>query len=133
MSGESVVHTRLVERLELHVRTSHLPPRGLLILADHHSYDRNRPGRIGGYLPDLYASDLPTTFEIIGEAKTPADLETPRSARQITAFLDHLALRPGSTFYLCVRVFSQGRARALLKRLRGPGHERVDVRVIADV
>src|SRR6266404_4270645 len=99
MSGESLIHVRLVERLIMYVRERHCPPRGLLLLADHHSFSTNRPLRIGGFLPDLFASDLPVTFEVLGEAKTPSDLETQRSARQITAFLDHLAVREQRDFH----------------------------------
>ena len=130
MSGESLIHVRLVERLIMYVRERHCPPRGLLLLADHHSFSTNRPLRIGGFLPDLFASDLPVTFEVLGEAKTPSDLETRRSARQITAFLDHLAVRPRSTFYLSVPPFAKGRARSVLDQLIRPEHCGIGIEVM---
>jgi hypothetical protein len=133
MSGESLVHARLVERLIAHVRARHCPPRGLLVLADHHTYGANRPPIIGRYTPDLFASDLPVSFEVLGEAKTPLDLETPRSAAQIAAFLDYLALRPGSSFYLSVPPFAKARARVVLARLLPSAHERIHIEVIDGV
>lgn len=133
MSGESLVHVRLVERLITHVRTRHCPPRGLLVLADHHTFGANRPPSVGRYTPDLFASDLPVSFEVMGEAKTPLDLETPRSTCQIAAFLDHLALRPGSSFYLSVPPFAKARARTVLARLLQPMHENVHIEVIDGV
>jgi hypothetical protein len=133
MSGESLFHVRLVERLIAHVRTRHCPPRGLLVLADHYTYGANRPPNIGRYTPDLYASDLPVTFEVLGEAKTPSDLETPRSAAQIAAFLDHLSFRPRSSFYLSVPPFAKSRARAVLARLQQPAHESIHIEVIDGV
>ena len=133
MSGESLVHIRLVEHLIVHVRERHKPPRGLLLLADHRDFGLDRPPSVGGYLPDLFASDLPATFEVIGEAKTPIDLETERSARQIRAFLDHLAVRRGSTFYLSVPPFTKARAQAVLGRLIRAEHAGVTTEVIEGV
>lgn len=130
MSGESALHVRLVERLILHIRDLHVPPRGLLLLADHHAYGSNRPTTVDRYTPDVFASDLPVTFEVIGEAKTPIDLETARSARQITAFLDYLALRPGSSFYLAVPPFTAARSWTILNRIVRPDHASVAIAVI---
>lgn len=131
MSGESVQHIRLVEALERHVREAHAPPRGLLVLLDHDSYGRDRPHRCGGYSPDLFASDLPPTFEVIGEAKTPADVERPRSRRQLAGFLDHLRLQPFGFLYICVPRFSVPRARSVVAGLRRPEDAGVAVEVIA--
>lgn len=97
---------------------------------DHDSYGSDRPHRINGYCPDLFASDLPATFEILGEAKTGPDLERPRSHGQIVAFLDHLALQGGGWFYLCVPPLSVARAQQALRRLRAPRHAWVEARVV---
>lgn len=120
MSGESSRHMRLVEKLIAGVRERHAPARGLMMFADHYTFGRNRPPQIGGFTPDLFAHDLPMTFHVIGEAKTPDDLETDRSLRQIRAFLDHLALYPGGSFYLAVPWYSAGRASLVLNSLRQP-------------
>jgi hypothetical protein len=133
MSGESLIHTRLVERLVAHVRIRHCPPRGLLLLADHHKFGKDRPPTIDRYTPDLFASDLPVTFEVLGEAKTPLDLETARSARQIGAFLDYLSVRPRSTFYLAVPPFAAARARHIVKGIVRPEHSGVLIEVIDGV
>lgn len=129
MSGESASHVRLVERLIALVRTRHQPPRGLLLLADHRDFGSDRPPTIGGFLPDLFASDLPVTFEVVGEAKTFPDLESDRSRRQIVAFLDHLAFRPGSTFYLTVPPFTAVRARTIVRSLLQPHHAAIQIEV----
>ncbi|WP_146208938.1 hypothetical protein [Azospirillum sp. TSO22-1] len=101
-----------------------------MLLADHPAFGANRPPSIGGFLPDVFASDLPATFEVVGEAKTFPDLESERSARQIRAFLDHLAVRPASTFYLAVPPFTGARARAILNRLCEPAHAHVRLEII---
>jgi hypothetical protein len=130
MSGESALHVRLVERLIATITDKHARPRGIILLADHHAYGNDRPPQIGGYCPDVFASDLPTTFHVIGEAKTPNDLQTPGSHRQILAFLDHLSLYPGSTFYLAVPWFSGAKARSIVQSLRGVDHAQVATEVM---
>lgn len=130
MSGESATHVALVARLIEHVKQSHSPQGGLLIFADHHSNGRNLPHRIGGFLPDVFASDLPATFEVVGEAKTIADLKSPRSQRQIVAFLDHLAVRVNSTFYLYVPPFARVQAKSIIRPLIRPEHERTTIEVL---
>lgn len=130
MSGESTLHIRLVECLARQVRERHPAERGLLMLVDHDHYGNDRPYRVNGYCPDLFASDLPTTFEVLGEAKTAADLERTRSHAQIGAFLDYLSLRPHGWFYLCVPPLSVARAYQLLGRLRTSEHAGVKTKVI---
>jgi hypothetical protein len=105
----------------------------LLVLADHISFGADRPRAIDLYTPDVFASDLPATFEIIGEAKTPGDLETDRSKRQITAFLDYLSLLENKTFYLMVPPYSRARAQHVLKQLIQPHHHSVPMEVIDGV
>lgn len=76
-----------------------------------------RPPRIAGYTPDVYAVDVPTTRTLIGEAKTRTDLETEHSQRQIAAFLDYSAQSPGGLFILAVPMIARPAARRLIKRL----------------
>lgn len=133
MSGESSRHTRLVERLIAVVTSRHPVPNGMLLLADHYTFGADRPPRIEGFMPDVFASDVPETFRILGEAKTPADLESERSLRQIAVFLDHLALRQSATFYLAVPWHLVPRARGIIRSLRRDEHAAMQVHVIADI
>jgi hypothetical protein len=130
MSGESVRHVRLVEKLIQNVEAHHQSPRGLMVFADHHRFGGNRPPRIGGFTPDLYAHDLPATFRVVGEAKTPDDLISDRSSMQLRAFLDHLALHPGGVLYLAVPFFSVARANLVLHTIRTAEHASVTIRVV---
>jgi hypothetical protein len=79
-----------------------------------------RPPRVGGFTPDVHATDVPTTRTLIGEAKTKADLETDHSRRQISAFLNYLAHTPGSAFVLAVPFAAGATARRLLAELSAP-------------
>jgi hypothetical protein len=69
---------------------------------------------IGGYVPDIFAIDSPETCRIIGEAKTPADCETPRSRLQFIAFLSHLSHFPSGLFYIAVPLFYRVHTRNLI-------------------
>lgn len=133
MSGESSLHSSLVERLIAVVTSRHSAPRGMLVLADHHDFGDDRPPQIGGFTPDVFACDVPETFRVLGEAKTPGDLESERSLRQIAAFLDHLSLRAPSTLYVAVPWRFVPRAQGIVRSLRRESHARVHVHVIADI
>jgi hypothetical protein len=130
MSGESAWHVLLVETLIETIEKRHKPPRGLMVFADHHRFGTDRPATIGGYTPDVFASDLPATFRVIGEAKTPADLESDRSRRQIAAFLDHLALYENSILYLAVPFLSVARARFIIRSLTSASHLQIATEII---
>jgi hypothetical protein len=129
MSGETRRHVLLVEALIAMTEKQHQGGRGLIILADHHSFGSNRPPKLGGFTPDLFAHDLPITTRILGEAKTEDDLVSERSALQLLAFLEHLALYANSTMYVAVPSETGPRARALLNRIRRPHHSAISVHV----
>lgn len=130
MSGESAQHIGLVERLVATVESRHQAKRGIVLFADHHKFGINQPPTIGGYKPDVFAQDLPETFRVIGEAKTPNDLKDERSMLQIAAFLDHLALYPNSAFYLAVPWYLKGRANYVMHELCRPSHQAVSIAVL---
>jgi hypothetical protein len=73
-----------------------------------------RPPRINGYVPDLYAINVPTTSTLIGEAKTRGDLETDHTRLQINAFLAYLAQTQNGVFALSVPLTAAATARRLL-------------------
>jgi hypothetical protein len=130
MSGETRRHVLLVEALIAMVEKRQRRERGLIILADHHRFGSDRPPKLGGFTPDLFAHDLPITTRILGEAKTEDDLVSERSAAQLLAFLEHLALYENSTMYLAVPSQTAPKARALLKQLQRPHHALIAVDVL---
>jgi hypothetical protein len=130
VSGESRIHLELVKNLVAHIRSNHEPVGGFVIYSDIDAASTERPNRIGGHLPDVFASNVPATFRIIGEAKTQADLVTQRSISQIEVFLDYLALFDGSVFYLAVPAFSRSRAVQVISSVKNSNHERVAIEVL---
>src|SRR3712207_431503 len=73
-----------------------------------------KPNRIGGFVPDVYAFDAPLTTVIIGEAKTQDDLETERSRKQITAYLCYLGQQQTGILILAVPWQAKRRAQAIV-------------------
>lgn len=130
MSGESRLHLNLVEGLIMHVQCIHKPQNDLIVFSDIEKSISERPNRIGGYLPDVFASDFPTTMRLIAEAKTHNDLISARSVGQIEAFLDYLALYENSFFYLGVPTYSSQRAKSILREIQKPGHANISVEVV---
>ena len=74
-----------------------------------------RPPPIGGFVPDVYAIDVPTTVTIVGEAKTRRDLETAHSQAQIAAFLDFLSVTANGVFILSVPLTAGATARRIVQ------------------
>ena len=114
MSWETAQHVRLVEALAADIRRRHADLYSLTLFIDLPAFRRNRPHRIGGFIPDVFAVDTPETCRIIGEAKTPLDLETERTRAQIEAFLSHLSRIANSNFYLAVPLLYKTRAEMLV-------------------
>jgi hypothetical protein len=130
LSGESARHRFLVERLLETVETRHQGVRSVVIFADHHRFGSQLPPTIGAFTPDVLVTNVPATFRLIGEAKTRDDLESDRSRRQLTAFLDHLALNPPSALWLAVPFDLAPRARLLIRSIRRPDHDGVNVEIL---
>lgn len=131
MSRESLMHVSLVKAAAAEIRRRHEDLYSLTMYVDLPSAGRDRPEMIGGYIPDIFAIDTPETCRIIGEAKTAADCETPRSRLQFIAFLTHLSRFPNGLFYLAVPWFYRVRARTLVESAaHAAGASSVELRVI---
>ena len=100
MSGESNAHAALVLELVNYVRSTHSCEGQLALYADHEDVAGGRPERINGFLPDVYAYDVPTSFVVIGEAKTRRDLQSDRSQKQLAAFAHYLSLHEVGYLYI---------------------------------
>ena len=128
MPRESNQHIELVKHLEHYIRKTHEPPGGFVLYSDVGGGVEDSPHMVNGYIPDIIASDVPSTFQIIGEAKTPNDLNSFRSKRQIRAFLDFLSLFPDSFFYLAIPAFSLPNANRLLNEIITDDHAHIIIR-----
>ena len=85
--SESPQHLRLVRAILTYVGREFPDATALAVFDDTAvSASGERPPRINGYVPDVYAADVPPSMTIIGEAKTRRDLETARSREQIASF-----------------------------------------------
>lgn len=117
--AESSTHSALVKIIINYIGQEHAQIAALGIVNDLSSPLRSeKPNRIEGYVPDVYAFDAPLTTVIIGEAKTTTDLETEHSKKQITAFLSFLGQQTTGIFILAVPWQAKRRAHAIVTSLR---------------
>lgn len=117
--AESSKHSTLVQIIISYIGREHAQIAALGIVNDLSSpLHAEKPCRIDGFVPDVYAFDAPLTTVIIGEAKTQDDLETDRSRKQMTAFLSFLCHQQCGIFILAVPWQAKRRAHAIVEALR---------------
>lgn len=130
--SESSYHLRLVERILLYVKESYDGLYSLALLHDMPAMiGAEKPPRVHGFVPDVYAVDVPLTTMIIGEAKTSQDLLTEHSRKQIGAFLSHLEGQKRGVFVLSVPWGSARAGQSLVKSIcRSHGSDQTKVQVV---
>ena len=131
---ESERHARLVMAIIAHLEARVGTINEIMIRDDSVRPLRGeRPPKLLQFIPDVYATDVPTTMTVIGEAKTARDLETSHSHKQIASFLDYLVHTPNGLFILAVPPNRKARARSLLTKLgRSLGSNVPETEVIDD-
>lgn len=117
--AESSQHTALVQIVIGYIKREHAQLTALAITDDlSGAIGAEKPNRIGGFVPDVYAFDAPITTTIIGEAKTRDDLETEHSKKQIAAFLSFLSFQNTGIFVMAVPWQIKRRAQAIITNLQ---------------
>lgn len=87
----------------------------------------HKPINVNGYIPDFEA--WAKQYYVIGEAKTPDDLNSKRSKLQILTFINELASQnKESVFLLCVRLSSVPDAIHLLRSI--PNSSKVKIHLL---
>src|SRR4051812_38330689 len=93
--GESEQHAQLVARIVSHIRDLHSGNDGLSLLIDSRSVPPGRrPGRVGGFTPDVHCRTVPMSFTILGEAKSFSDFPARHTELQLSVFLEFLRAEP---------------------------------------
>src|SRR5687767_12395891 len=117
--AESLDHLGLVQLLLGYVERVYRPSYPVIVLHDMPgAIGGEKPPRINGFLPDIYAVDAPSSIVILGEAKTVSDLETDHSKRQISAFLTYVSQQHRGVLLLAVPWQASATARNLLRILQ---------------
>lgn len=116
--AESLEHLKLVRAILWYISREHSEVSYLATLHDLPGLIRGeKPPRISGFAPDVYAVDAPRTVTIVGEAKTVRDLESEHSRKQIRAFIAFLKDKERGVFVLAVPWQAVPRARGIVKGL----------------
>ena len=85
----------------------------VMCLVDTAANSDETPYMIGGFRPDVYATCASIT--VIGEAKTARDLESPRTARQLRAFLEYVVVHSSRHLVLAVHWANAATAKSVLR------------------
>jgi hypothetical protein len=115
--AESAEHRLLVETIIQYATHRFSTVYALTLFSDRPGTTSELPPRIGGFAPDVFVADVPTTFTLIGEAKTEIDLLSMRSFNQISAYLRFLRSTPAGIFVLAVPWRTSAAARDILSRI----------------
>lgn len=111
--AEGLQHQRLVERIVNAVVGALNGSEEMLCLVDGTVDSDGIPHLIGGFRPDVYATD--TSIVIVGEAKTPRDLESPRTKHQLRAFLKYVEAHTSRHLVLAVHWTNVATAKSVLR------------------
>lgn len=116
--AESSQHQALLKRTVEFIESRYSAIYSLIVIHDIVQHiGEKKPPRIEGYSPDVFAYDVPLTTTIIGEAKTPGDLETLHSRDQLRAFAEYLVTRPNGILIVSVTFSIVPSARRVLKNI----------------
>jgi hypothetical protein len=116
--SESRLHLDLVSCLETWVLTCDFLGSDPMIFIDSpNSSIQKSPPTISSYRPDIFAQSRLFDREIIGEAKTPVDLDTKRSRAQLEAFIRKSSENTSRALILATRWDYVRYANSLLKQL----------------
>ena len=132
--SESRLHQLLVDIAKRNIRRILPEVPNCFILSDSpDSMPNQKPGVIQGYLPDLYID----TGEVlvIGEAKTPDDVERKHSIDQYYAFLKECAAYDGEANFLLSTTWDLvATAKNLLTRINNKiGSQRTKILVLCEL
>jgi len=117
--SESAVHLSLVERLVKWIRDEQRDVENALLLVDlPHTPAGDKPPQIGGFNPDVFCATLDRRHVIVGEAKTPTDIETRHSREQFGAFLAYLQHQQRGTLVVAVPWHAVNQAKSLVRALQ---------------
>jgi hypothetical protein len=133
--AESILHLRLIAKVITHIERVYHPTHQIVVFHDlPDNLGSDKPPRVEGFVPDVYAVDTPPSIAIIGEAKTVQDLLTDHSQRQLAAFLRFLRHQEHGILVLGVPWQLRAAAQNLLVRLRRENEaESVQVVIVDDV
>ena len=111
--SESRHHQGLVQRAAKAISAALAEVERVVYLVDGPSVQSGRPPLIDGFRPDVYAKG--EGIEVIGEAKPPWDVETPRSERQLEVFLRYVEKNQHRHMVLAVHWTTAHTAEAVLR------------------
>jgi hypothetical protein len=115
--AESDLHRRLVDRLHAYmIETSGSE---LVCCVDGPVQAvAAAPPLLAGYRPDVYAVSHDTRRVLLGEAKTPGDIDNRHTRSQLSVYFEHLLHEPLGEIWIAVPLASAGTALRVCRSVR---------------
>ena len=111
--AESLRHKGLVLRIVAAVSEALKDCDDAVFFIDGILNSEGAPQKIGGFRPDVYATGA--SIVVIGEAKPTWDVESPRTRRQLQAFLEHVEAHPSRHLVFAVHWTNSATAKSVLR------------------
>lgn len=129
---ESYVHAELICALERWIEaTPSIHGKAVSLVANSLATKHSQPPNVLGSVPDVFLHCAHESFALIGEAKTPRDLETQRSKAQFLNYLEFLKGYDRGILLVAVPWFATNQAKGLMRVMRRKVHaENVQIVVI---
>lgn len=111
------MHRHLVRLLSAHM--TNVNPIVLASFIDGGAFDRaGIPPLVDGHRPDVYAVEQITRRIVIGEAKTPEDIDNDHTRRQLAVYFQHVSEEPCGEVWMAVPLTSAGAAHRVCSAVR---------------
>jgi capsular polysaccharide biosynthesis protein len=113
----SQTHELLVKEIETWILENYNSSIIRIQVDDSFSNSSSRPPNIGGHIPDIYADSINKTKLLIGEAKTPGDLDNQRTVDQLTSYIKFLNKNGGGIVIIATQWSHANRAKSIAKKI----------------
>ena len=111
-------HEELVSQLVAWIVTNYATQRPCILTDRVGVLGESRPTSIDGFIPDVYCTLSANNFIIIGDAKTPNDLKSIHTRRQLRAFMRHLSIIGGGQLIVSTQWICTNSVKTILRRLQ---------------
>lgn len=131
--SESDLHRTLVQALAEEIAGDSVWANPPIVYCDIQvNVSQDLPPILGSNRPDVYARDLANSLSIIGEAKTPDDIDNRHTLAQLASFFHYLRHQPAGELWICVPWMSAGTAIRVGKHMQAISNaQHIPFRVVA--
>lgn len=115
--AEGDLHRQLVDHLYAYMNRMSTSKLSCFVDSSAH-WPAETPPLLDGYRPDVYAVEHDTRRILLGEAKTPGDIDNQHTRSQLTVYFSHVLQEPCGEVWIAVPLTSAGTALRVCRAVR---------------